>query len=102
MKKKITRGSVFQRVYRSRSGELKRTRRWYVKYYANGKPITLPAETEDYEEALTFLRKRMATAAEQKITDLPERVTMGQLFDQLLAWYKLKERRTTYDLECLI
>ena len=52
MKKKITRGSVFQRVYRNRSGELKRTKRWYVKYYANGKPIMLPTETEDHDEAL--------------------------------------------------
>jgi hypothetical protein len=102
MAKKVKGGSVFQRVYRDRCGKLKRTRRWYVKYYANGKPVTLPAETKDYEEALTFLRKRMAAAGEQRITDLPERVTMGQLFDQLLSWYRLKERRTTYDLECLI
>jgi len=102
MKKKITRGSVFQRPYRNRSGELKRTKRWYVKYYANGKPVVLPTETEDYDEALTFLRKRMAAADEQKISDLPERVTMGQLFDLLLSWYRRQGRRTTYDLECLM
>ena len=102
MSAKITRGSVFQRVYRTRAGELRHTRVWYVKFYANGKPRTLPAETEDYDEALTFLRRKMADAAEQRITDLPERVTMGQLFDLLLEWYRLKERRTTYDLECLI
>ncbi len=102
MSAKITRGSVVQRVYRTRDGELRRTRVWYVKFYANGKPRTLPAETEDYDEALTFLRRKMADAAEQRITDLPERVTMGQLFDLLLEWYRLKERRTTYDLECLI
>lgn len=102
MSPKITRGSVFQRVYRTRTGDLKRTRVWYVKYYSNGKPITLPAETEDHDEAVTFLRRKMADAAEQRITDLPERVTMGQLFDLLLEWYRLKERRTTYDLECMI
>jgi len=102
MAAKITRGSVFQRVYRTRGGELKRTRVWYVKYYANGKPVTLPAETEDHNDALSFLRRKMADAAEQRITDLPERVTMNQLFDLLLEWYRLRERRTTYDLECLI
>src|ERR1700723_3486590 len=62
MAAKITRGSVFQRVYRTRDGELKRTHVWYVKYYANGKPVTLPAETEDYDDALSFLRRKMANA----------------------------------------
>ncbi|HEV2201735.1 MAG TPA: site-specific integrase [Bryobacteraceae bacterium] len=73
-----------------------------MKYYANGKPVTLPADTEDHDEAVTFLRRKMADAAEQRITDLPERVTMNQLFDLLLEWYRVRERRTTYDLECLI
>ena len=102
MSAKITRGSVFQRAYRTREGELRRTRVWYVKFYANGKPVTLPAGKLRHTRSSHFSSPKMADAAEQRITDLPERVTMGQLFDLLLEWYRLKERRTTYDLECLI
>jgi TPR repeat protein len=103
MATKITRGSVFHRIYRSKSGELKRTATLYVKFYANGKPVTLPAGTEDEGEALTYLRKKMADAAiGGPLAEMPERVKMGQLFDLMLAWYRLNERRTLYDLERLI
>lgn len=101
MKKRIASGSVFQRVYRDkRTGELKKTRVWYAKYYVNGKPITVPTETEDYDEAVEFLRKKMAeTATLRTGADRPERVKMDQLFDLLLEWYAMRERRTLYDVK---
>jgi len=103
MATKISRGSIFHRVYRSKSGELKRTATFYVKFYSNGKPVTLPTGTEDEDDALIFLRKKMADAAVGgPLAEMPERVKMGQLFDLMLAWYRLMERRTVYDLERLI
>jgi len=103
MATKITKGSVFQRAYRSKSGELKHTESWYVKFYAAGKPIVLPAKTADRDEAVVYLKKKMADAAiGGSLAELPERVKMGQLFDLMLARYRLQERRTLYDLERLI
>ena len=102
MAKRVTAGSVFQRVYRDRAGNLCRTKVWYVRYYVNGKPLTLPAGTTDHDEALIFLRRKMADSATMAISQFPERVKMHQLFDLVLDFYKLKERRTLYNVECLL
>jgi integrase len=100
VRRKISSGSVFHKAYTDRKGNLCHTRRWYVKYYVHGKPVTLPAETEDYDEAVDFLRKQMACAAAQPdYTSHPQRVRMGQLFDLLLEFYRQQERRSTYDVE---
>jgi integrase len=100
MRKKIPTGSVFKKVYTDRHGKSRRTHTWYLKYYVHGKPIEISAETEDYDEALTTLRQKMAKAAVQvDYTEHPERVRMAQLFDLLLEFYKKHERRSTYDVE---
>jgi integrase len=100
VRKRIASGSVFHKAYTDRNGRLCHTRFWYIKYYAHGKPVTLSAETEDYDEAVDFLRKKMATATQQaEFTTHPERVRMGQLFDLLLEFYRKHERRSTYDVE---
>lgn len=70
-----------------------------MSYYADGGRIELPAGTENRNDALPFLRKKMAEVRDQQtLTAHPERVRMGQLFDMLLDKYKRKERRTTYDV----
>jgi integrase len=103
MRRKIPSGSVFHKAYTDRKGRRCHTLVWYVKYYVHGKPITVSAETEDYDEAVDFLRKKMANAAQQaEFTAHPERVRMGQLFDLLLEFYRKHERRSTYDVECKI
>ena len=100
MRRKIPSGAVFHKAYTDRNGKPCHTRVWYIKYYVRGKPITLPAETEDYDEAVDFLRKKMAEATQQaEFTAHPERVRMGQLFDLLLEFYRKHERRSTYDVE---
>jgi integrase len=97
---RIPAGAVIQRSYRTRDGELTKTRVWYAKYYVNGKPFCVPTETEDRDEAIAFLRARLAESQSQRdISSFPERVKMGQLFDLLLKWYQLKERRSFYDVQ---
>lgn len=104
MRKRIATGSVFQRAYRDKkTGELRHTSAWYIRYYVHGKPITLAAETDDYDEAVAFLRQKMAgLSREAQYSEHPERVRMHQLFDLVLDFYRLQERRTTYDVECKI
>jgi integrase len=101
MRKRISSGSVFQRVYRSRDGKERRTKTWFVKYYVGGKPIVIPSGTTDHGEAVALLRNKMAEATRQSAdyTNHPERVRMNQLFDLLLEDYRYKERNSTYDVE---
>ena len=101
MRKKISSGSVFQRVYRGRDGKEKRTTTWFLKYYVGGKPTVIPSGTTDHEEAVALLRNKMAAATRQsaEYTDHPERVRMNQLFDVVLEDYRYKERNSTYDVE---
>jgi integrase len=100
MRKKIPTGSVFLKSYRDRLGRARKTTTWYMKYYVNGKPIEASSGTDDYDAALTSLRKRLADhAIQQDYTDHPERVRMNQLFDLLIEDYRYKERKSTYDTE---
>jgi len=100
MSKRIASGTVIQRRYRTRDGKLAKTQVWYAKYYVNGKPVCVPTGTEDYDEAVAFLRRKMAeTDTQREMAQYPERAKMGQLFDLLLNWYALKERRSTYDVK---
>lgn len=98
MRKKIATGSVFQKAYRDRNGRVRKTSTWYLKYYAGGKPIEASSGTEDYDEALAMLRKRMADQASKvDHTEHPERVRMNQLFDLLIEDYRFQRRKSTQD-----
>jgi len=100
MKKKIASGSVFRRAYRDRAGKLRRTKVFYLRFFVHGKRITLPAETEDYDEAVDTLRQKTANVSRQaQYSEHSERVRMDQLFDLVLENYRLQERRSTYDVE---
>ena len=103
MRRKISTGRVFQKSYRDREGRGRKTSTWYLKYYVNGKPVESSSGTDEYDEALAMLRKRMADEhAKSEHTEHPERVRMNQLFDLLLADYRFKERKSTYDTELRI
>jgi len=99
-KKNIPTGSVFQRTYRDRHGRLVKTASWHLKYYVKGNVVQVPSGTDDYDEALAMLRKRMAEACNREdYSEQPERVRMDQLFDLLVHDYKFKQRKSTDDTE---
>jgi integrase len=100
MRRKIATGSVYQKTYRTRGGRTRKTTTWYLKYYVNGKPIEVSSGTDDYDEAVGMLKKRMAAAVDHPdYSDQPERVRIGQLFDLLVDDYRYKGRKSTYDTE---
>jgi integrase len=77
---------------------LAKTAAWHLKYYVKGKVVQVPSGTDNYDEALAMLRKRMADASTlDNYSDQPERVRMDQLFDLLVDDYKFKERKSTCD-----
>jgi integrase len=100
MRGKIPSGSLFHKSYRDRHGRAQKSKTWYLKYYVQGRPIELPSGTDDYDDALTMLRSKVAAAAQMgQLSEHPERVRMNQLFDLLLEFYRTQERRSTYDVE---
>lgn len=97
---KLSTGSVFRKAYKDRSGRTRHSRTWTVRYYSGGRFTERASGTDDYDEAVIFLRKEVAKAHEQQhLTAHPERVRMGQLFDLLLEDYRTQERHSTYDVE---
>jgi integrase len=100
VQRKIPSGGIFRKAYTDRHGKRCHARYWYVKFYIRGKPTVLSTETEDYDEAVAFLRKKLAQSSQQaEYTSHPERVRMTQLFDLLLEFYRNHEKRSTYDVE---
>jgi integrase len=87
---------VFQKRYKGRDGKPKYTRTWFVKYYVGGKPIEAATETEDYDEAVGFLRKRMAST---DLAGFPERVRIGQLLDAMIEWYTAQKKASLYTID---
>src|SRR5579862_7178748 len=103
MRRKITTGSVFQKTYIDRHRKTRKTKTYYLKYYVNGNPVELPSGTEDYDEALAMLRKKMAAAADLSgHTDHPERVRVGQLLDLVANDYDFRKRKSAYDTKLRI
>lgn len=96
MKKKISTGRVFQKSYRDRSGEPRKTATWYLKYYVRGQAVEESTGTEDYNEALAMLRRKLANAPTERASQ-PDRVTLGQLLDLLIEDYKFRGRKSVYD-----
>jgi hypothetical protein len=99
MRKKNSRGRVFQRSYRDRKGDLRKTSTWFLKYQVGGKPVILPTGTQDYEEAVSMLRRKMAQAAQLHRSDEPNCVLVDQLLDLVIEDYRSKGRHTTSDVE---
>lgn len=100
MRKKIPAGSVFQRTYRDKKGNRRKTATWFIHYYANGKPVRLPTGTEDRQEAIRILREKLAKAARyNEYSEHAELVLVNQLLDLVLDDYRFSNRSTAYDAE---
>ena len=100
MRKKIPAGSVFQRTYRDKEGNRRKTATWFIHYYINGKPVRLPTGTKDREEAIRILREKLAKASRyNEYSEHVELVPVNQLLDLVIEDYRLSNRSTTYDAE---
>ena len=83
-------GSVYQR------GKL-----WWIKYYSKGKPVYESSHSVQPVDAERLLRKRLgdiATGSFQGIA--PERTTLDELFDLVVADYRENGKRSLDDVEC--
>jgi hypothetical protein len=65
VRRKISTGSLFHKAYKNRDGKTRHSRTWFARYYVDGRRVELPTGTEDRNDALTFLRKKMAEVHDQ-------------------------------------
>ncbi len=61
--------------------------------------MILSTGTQDYEEAVWMLHRKMAQAAQLNRWDEPDRALVDQLLDLVIKDYRFKGRYTTYDVE---
>lgn len=99
MSKKIRTGRVYKKSYCDREGRTQRTSTWYLKYYVNGSAVESSSGTDNYDEALGMLKKRVAAAVDRPHSKHVEHVVLDQLFDLLIEDYRYSDRKTTYDTE---
>lgn len=67
---------------------------WWIKYYRDGKPFYESSGSSERKDAVTLLQKRLGEIAANTHPGIsPRLVTMGHLFDLVLADYKLHEKR---------
>lgn len=89
MRRKIETGSVYPRG-----------RIWWIKFHCRHHALRESSHSVGREDAERLLKRRMGDSANGKFAGLgPERVRVGQLFDDLREEYALHERRSAVQLK---
>ena len=81
----VCRGTLYQQ---------RGTRNWSIKFYIDGKVRRESAGTDDREEALAYLRRRVQEAERAAFVETSLRPTFEQLHERLLEDYRFKRNRT--------
>jgi integrase len=93
-------GSIFRPTYVDRHGAKRESAKWWIQYYSRGRKVRESADTVDYEDARTFLKKREGEAADKgPIYVTSRKVTFADLARDEVNDYKINERDTTKDLQ---
>ena len=82
---RVSMGSVYQQ---------RGTRNWSIKFYIDGKPQRESTGTEDREQALSYLRRRVDEARRGLHVELSHRPSLSNLHEILLEDYRFKRNRT--------
>ena len=83
--RRITSGSVYRRAD---------SNSWYIQFAIDGKIKRESAGTTNRDEAIEFLKRRLAEARTGRYTDIDERPTFADLERLLLENYEFKQNRT--------
>ena len=86
-------GSVFQRIYRDRRGNLQKTSTSFLKYRIGDKLITIPTGTQDYQEAVAIIQRKINAATHLCRSDIEQRLAVNQLLDLVIEDYRSKDLR---------
>ncbi len=96
-------GAIFRPKYRDRSGEIRESAVWWVRFRQHGKTVRQSTETEDERKARTFLREKEGKVA-LGITVSPhgDRLTLDDAAVMIRDDYQTNGRRSAGDLEARI
>ena len=93
-------GSVYRRNHFRKGEKVGRGLIWWIQYSRGGKKIRESSGSEKREDALRLLRKREGQIAEGlPITQRTGTIRMNELFEDLIADWKINERRSVMDLQ---
>ena len=93
-------GSLYRPKYKARDGTIRESRVWWLKYRADGKIIRESSETDERRMAGKLLKLREGAAEEGRpILPGANRITIGDLADDLRNDYTANERRSADRLE---
>jgi integrase len=95
--------AIISKVPRSRYGNGSVYRRgsiWWVQWFADGRKFQESSHSENRVDAQNLLKRRQGECVTGKFQGLgPERITMTELFDDVLDDYRLNKRSSTDDVE---
>ena len=81
----VSKGTVYRQ---------KGSRNWFISFYLDGRLKRETSGTPDREQALAFLRQRLAEAARGLFTDVNQRPTFADMQARLVENYEFKRNRT--------
>ncbi len=97
---KLKAGSIYQRRKKLPDGRGTILAPWWIKYTKNGQVFRESSGSEDRQDAIRLLKRRLGEIVTGKFAGLAlERIRMAQLFDDVIQDYKDNERATVDDAE---
>lgn len=93
-------GSLYRRKKKLPDGTKQILPTWWIKFSKNGEVFRESTGSEKRSEAEQFLKRRLGEVVSGKFVGLPpERVTLGELFKDVVEDYQIYERKSTSDVE---
>jgi integrase len=93
-------GSIYRRNHFRKGKKIGRGLIWWIQYTRGGKKIRESSGSPKREVAVRLLKKREAQIADGlPVTQRTGTIRMNELFEDLIADWKINERRSVVDLE---
>ena len=93
-------GSIYQRKWKDREGNVRESDVWWIKYYRDGRPMRESSESVRGSDAKKLLKSREGDVVKGvPITPKVTRVRFRELAEDVVTDYKVNGRRSIGDLE---
>jgi integrase len=93
-------GSIYQRKKKLPDGTVTTLAHWWIKYRKNGQVFRESSGSEDRQGAIRPLKRRLGEIVSGKFAGLgPERITFGELAQEVLTDYRQNDRASLRHVE---
>ena len=88
-------GSIYKRTTKDEDGTVRELPIWHIQFSVNGKQYRESTQTESYNEAQKYLKRRIAEVSAGKFQGITiDRTKMSELLTDVIADYGLKDRHS--------